>query len=170
MTERLRVRIPAGVAEEFSSLESTLCADSFGVRFTPVLPQGHLKDPDHYAKSAGGRLHLNTHTLLTRRSRSGLTVPLSRHTVGAYQETRSRATRQGTLGHSRLSSLRLKTKDPGLKRGLSVRELISTLKKKAHEDNELSNILPNNLRKFGKSHHHLRLIRPQVKFSFLLGK
>ena len=77
MTERLRVRIPAGVAEEFSSLESTLCADSFGVRFTPVLPQGHLKDPDHYAKSAGGRLHLNTHTLLTRRSRSGLTVPLS---------------------------------------------------------------------------------------------
>ena len=37
--------------------------------------------------------------------RSGLTMPLSRHSVGTYQETSSHATRQGTLGHSRLSSL-----------------------------------------------------------------
>ena len=29
MTERLRVRISAGAAGEFSSPESTLCADSF---------------------------------------------------------------------------------------------------------------------------------------------
>ena len=32
-------------------------------------------------------------------------MPLSRHSVGTYQETSSYATRQGTLGHSRLSSL-----------------------------------------------------------------
>ena len=32
-------------------------------------------------------------------------MPLCRHNVGAYQETSSRATRQGTLGHSCLSSL-----------------------------------------------------------------
>ena len=32
-------------------------------------------------------------------------MPLSRHSDGTYPETSSRATRQGTLGHSRLSWL-----------------------------------------------------------------
>ena len=32
-------------------------------------------------------------------------MPTSRHSEGTYQETSSHATRQGTLGHSRLSSL-----------------------------------------------------------------
>ena len=76
-----------------------------GVHSTPVLPQWHVKDPGHSAKSASGRFHLNTHTSLTQRSRSGLTLPLSRHSVGTYQVTSSHATRQGTLGHSRLSLL-----------------------------------------------------------------
>ena len=67
----------------------------------PLLPQWHVKDPGHFAKSAGGRLPLNTHTPLTQRSRSGLTI-LS---VGTYPETRSHATCHGTFGHSRLSSL-----------------------------------------------------------------
>ena len=63
MTERSHVRIPAGAAGEFSSPESTICADSsFGIRSTPVLPQEHVKDPSHSAKSAGGRLQLNMHT------------------------------------------------------------------------------------------------------------
>ena len=32
-------------------------------------------------------------------------MPLSMHSVGTYQETSLLATRQGTLGYSRLSSL-----------------------------------------------------------------
>ena len=61
--KRSRVRIPAGTAGEFSSPGSTFCADSyFGIRSTPVLPQQHVKNPGHSAKSAGGRLQLNTHT------------------------------------------------------------------------------------------------------------
>ena len=45
-----------------SSSGSAFCADSyFGVRSTPVLPQQHVKDYGHSAKSAGGRLQLNTH-------------------------------------------------------------------------------------------------------------
>ena len=32
-------------------------------------------------------------------------MPLSRHSVGIYQETSSHATRKETVGHSRLSSL-----------------------------------------------------------------
>ena len=64
----------------FSSPGSTFCADSyFGIRFTSMLPQLHVKDPDHSAKSThvldavarkrsshsakstGERLQLNTH-------------------------------------------------------------------------------------------------------------
>ena len=63
MIERSRVRIPAGTAGEFSSPGSTFCADSyFGIRSTPMLPQWHVKDPGHSAKSAGGSLQLNMHT------------------------------------------------------------------------------------------------------------
>ena len=40
VTERSRVRIPAGTAGEFSSPWSTFCADSyFGIRSISVLPQ-----------------------------------------------------------------------------------------------------------------------------------
>ena len=58
----------------------------FGVRSTPLLSQWHVKYPGHSAKSAGGRLHINTHTPLTQRSWSALTMPLSRHSVGTYPE------------------------------------------------------------------------------------
>ena len=62
MVERSRVRGPAGAVGEFSSSGSTFCADSyFGDRSTPVLPRLHVKDPGHFAKSAGDRLQLNTH-------------------------------------------------------------------------------------------------------------
>ena len=49
----------------------------FSVYSTPVLPQWHIKDPSHSAKSAGGRLHLNRHTPWTQLSQSGLIMPLS---------------------------------------------------------------------------------------------
>ena len=85
----------------FFSGVSFVCWLLFGVRSTPVLPQWHVKDPG----SAGSRLYLNTHTPLTHRSRSGLAMPLSRQSVGIYQETSSHATRQGAFGYSRLSLL-----------------------------------------------------------------
>ena len=103
--ERLPVQIPAGAGGEFSSPDLTLCADLFGVCFTPAFRLWHVKDPGHSAKSVGGRLHLNMHTPLTKRSRSRLTTPQSGHSVGTYPETSSHATCQGTCGHSNLSSL-----------------------------------------------------------------
>ena len=43
--------------------ESTFCSNSyFSNRFTPVLPQWHMKDPGHSAKCAGGRLRSNMQT------------------------------------------------------------------------------------------------------------
>ena len=89
----------------FFSRVNFVCWLSFGVRSTPVLLQWHVKDPGNSARSAGGRLRTNTHTPLTQRSRSGLTMLLSRHSVETYQETSSHATCQGILSHSFLSSL-----------------------------------------------------------------
>ena len=57
-------------------------------------------------------------------------MPLSRHSAGTYLETSSHATRQGTFGQICLSSLSHLWTDPGLKSGISARELISTTKKK----------------------------------------
>ena len=54
-------------------------------------------------------------------------MPLSRHSVGAYPETSSHATCQGTFDLSRLSEP-LWT-DPGIESGISVLELIATSKK-----------------------------------------
>ena len=57
--------------EEFSSIESTLCADSYSVSIPPtVLLQWHVKDPDHSAKSANGMLHLNMHVYTLDPSKS----------------------------------------------------------------------------------------------------
>ena len=53
-------------------------------------------------------------------------MPLCRHSEGTYLETTSHATRQGTLGHSRVSIAEPLWTDPGLKSGISVREQLST--------------------------------------------
>ena len=60
--------------------------------------------------------------------------------MGTYPEMSSHATYQGTLGHNQLAEP-LWT-DPGLKGGISVRELISNKKsfKKVQAGNKLSNI------------------------------
>ena len=96
----------------------------FGVRSTPVLPQWHVKDPGHSAKSASGRLHLNTHTPLTQRSRSGLTMPLCRHSENLSGNKLTR----NLSGNIRPQSSQLAEPlwtDPDIKSEISVRELIS---------------------------------------------
>ena len=89
----------------FFSRVNFVCWLLFGVCSIPVLPQWHIKGPVHSAKSTGGRLHLNTHTPMTQRSQSGLTIPLSRYSLVTYPEMSSHATCQGTFSHSHLSSL-----------------------------------------------------------------
>ena len=109
-----------------------------------MLPQWHVKDPGHSAKSAGGGLQLNTHTPLIHRS--GLTMPLSRQSVGILSG--NELTRNSS-GNTRSQSSQLAEPlwtDPGLKSGINSPELISTLKKKkAQAGNELSDILPKSL-------------------------
>ena len=56
------VSILPGAAGEFTSL----CWLLFCVCSNPLLLQWNVKDPSHFDKSAGGRLHLNTNTPLTK--------------------------------------------------------------------------------------------------------
>ena len=89
----------------FFSRVNFVCWLLFGVCSSPLLLLWHIKYPGYSAKSAGGRLHLNMHTPLTKRSWRGLTMPVSKHSVGTYQEKSSHAIRQGTLGYNHLSLL-----------------------------------------------------------------
>ena len=70
--------------EFFFSRVDCLCWFLFGVCSTPMLLQWHIEDPDQFAKSASGRLHLNMHTPLTKWCQSGL-IMLSWHTVETNQ-------------------------------------------------------------------------------------
>ena len=128
-----------------------------------MLLQWHVKDPSHSAKSAGGSLHLNMHTSMTQWSQYELPIPLSRHSVGTYLETSSHATCQGTLGQSSRLAEPLWT-DPGIKSGISVHELISTLKKrkKCRQGMNGQTFSQNHCR-WGKSHpHHLEPLYCQL--------
>ena len=125
-----------------------VCWLLFGVHFTPVLPQWHIKNPSHSAKSAGGRLHLNTHIPLTQRSQIGLTMSVSRHSMGTY---RKRSPTHNSSGNTRPQSSQLTEPlwtDSGRKSGDIVRELISTDKKRRRGLNGPT------FPKIWKSHHH----------------
>ena len=123
-----------------------------------MLPQWHVNDPGHCAKSTGGWLHLNTHTNLTKRSRSGLNMPLSRHSV----RTRNLS------GNTRRQSPQLAEPlwtDPGIKNGISVCDLISTStnNKKQKQNKQTKKrrglngrAISKNPRKRGKCHHQPR--------------
>ena len=156
MIEKLRVWIPAGAAGEFSSPESTLYTDSYSVSIPPpVLLQWHVKDPSHSAKSTDGRLHQNMHTPLTQQSRSGLTMPLSRHSVGILSGNELTHNSSGnTWSQSSQLAGPLWT-DPGLKSGISVRELSSTKKKKKKRRQGMNcRTFSQNAHGQGKNHHH----------------
>ena len=142
------------------------CSLLFGLRSIPVLPQWHVKNLGHSAKSTGGRLHLNTHTPLTQRSRTGLTM-LPRLSVGTYRE---KVLTLQSSGNTRSQSSGLAEPPwtgPGLKSRPSVSELISPLKKrkkKVQARTDSSNF-PQNPGIRGKSHrrhHFLRLCRGGV--------
>ena len=120
MIERLRVRIPAGAAGEFSSPELTLCADPNSVSVPPpCYHSGTLRTPVILPK---------VQWQVTPKHAYSLYSTMSRHSVGTYPETSSHATCQVTFGQSSQLAEPLWT-DPGIKSGTSVHELISASNK-----------------------------------------
>ena len=110
-----------------------------------MFAQWHVKDPGHSAKSAGGTLHLNT-------PEHAYTLDPSKSEWADYAVVQAESGNlsrneltHNSSGNTQLQSSQLAEPlwtDPGLKSEISLRELISTLKKKAQAGNELSNILP----------------------------
>ena len=138
----------------FFSIVNFVCLLSFRFRPTPMLPQWHVKDPGHSPESAGGRLHLNMHTPLTQWSRSGLTMPLSRHSVGPVRKrahTQFVSENLVTVVSARWASVDWSWPNEWNK---CVRELISTLKKKKRRLGMNCRTFSRNPRKRGKSYHH----------------
>ena len=110
----------------FFSRVNFMCLPLFGVRSTPVLPQWHVKDPGHSAKSAGGRLRLkHAYTLDPTKSEraDNAAVQALCGNVSENELTRN------SSGNTRPQSSQLADPlwtIPGIKSGIGVRELIST--------------------------------------------
>ena len=96
-----------------------------------MLPQWHVKDPGHSAKNAGGRLHLkHAYTLDPSKLEwaDHAAVQAECGNLSGNELTRN------SSGNIRSQSCQLAEAlwtDPGLKSGISVGELISTIKKKS---------------------------------------
>ena len=87
-----------------------------------MLPQWHVKDPGQSAKSAGDRLHLNTHTALYAKKSEWADYAVQSNSVylsGKRAHTRLVNERSATVA----STERLWT-DLGSKSGAGTRELI----------------------------------------------
>ena len=137
-------------------LQSWLCVLTL-VRcpFHPYVTAVARKRPRPFCQKRRWQVTPNTHTPLTQRSRSGLTIPLSRQRVGTYAETSSHATCQGTFRPQSSQLAEPLWTDPGIKSGISVRELISISKKKkkALAGNEWLNFLPQSSQARKKTNH-----------------
>ena len=130
MIERLQVRVQAGAVGEFSSSELTFCADSYSVSILPNVTTWHAKDPSRSAKSAGGTLHLNTHTPLTQQSQSGRQCcPCIVWEPSQKKELKCNLS-ENTWPQSSQPIQPLWTYPAGLKSGTGVPKLTLTLKKK----------------------------------------
>ena len=73
--------------------------------FQPHVTTVARKRPWSFFQKCSDRLHLNMHTPLTQQSQSGLTMLLSRHSLGTFLESSLHTTCQGTFSHSCLSLL-----------------------------------------------------------------
>ena len=121
-----------------------------------MLPQWHVKDPGDSAKSAGGRLHLNTHAPLTHRSRSGLTNAAVRAECGNLSGNELTRNLSANIRPRSSQLAEPLWTDPGIKSGISACEVISTLKKKKKRRWGMnSRTFSQNPRNRGKSHHRI---------------
>ena len=147
MIKRLWVRIMVGVAGKFSSSESTLCADSHSLSILPPVTTVAHKRPQSFCQKCWWQVTPKHAYTLDPSKLDWADYAAVQAECGDLSGNELTCNSSGNT-RSQLSQLAepLWT-DPGLKSGISVRELISSFKKKekAHVGNELSNILPKSL-------------------------
>ena len=163
--ERLRVRIPAGAAGEFSSPELTLCADSY---HSGTVARERLRSFCQKCRWQATPKHACTFETTKSEWADFAAVQAQYWNLSGNELSRNLS------GNIRPQSSQLSEPlwtDPGINSGISVREIISTSKKKknAQAENDWSNISQNPLKQ-GKSHHfdHILMVKA-VRYTFQLS-
>ena len=95
-----------------------------------MLLQWNVKDPGQFTESAGGRLHLNTRTPVTQRSRIGLTVLSMQAECGDLLGKRAHTQLVGERWLQSSQPAEPLWADPGRKSGIGLRELMSIKNKR----------------------------------------
>ena len=131
MIERLRVWIPAGAAGEFSSPEWTLCADSYSVSVPPCVTEMACQRLRSFCQKWRWQItpeNAYTLDLLKPEWADYAAVQAECRNISRNKLTRNSSRNTQSQSSQRTEPLRT---DPGLKSGISLRELISTRKKKS---------------------------------------
>ena len=155
MIERLRVRIPAEAAAEFSSPESTLCADSYSVSvpLTPHVTTVARKRPrPFYRKRLWQVTPKHAYTLGPTKSEWADYAAVQAYCGSLSGNEITHNSSRNTQPQSSQLAEPLRT-DPGPKSGISLREL-KRKKKKRRRRGLNGRTISQNPRKRGKSHHH----------------
>ena len=93
-------------------------------------PPWRVKYPGHSAKSAGGKLHRNKHTPLTQTKLERADYAAAQAECENLSDNELTRTSSGNAWPQSSQLAEPLWTDPGLRNGISVRELISTKKKK----------------------------------------
>ena len=130
MVERLRVRIPAGTAGEFSSSESTLCTDSHSVSVPPRVTAVARKRPKSFCQKCRWQVTPKHAYTLDPSKSEWADYAVVQAECGNLSENELTS---NSPGNTRLQSFQLA--EPlwtvsGLKSETGLRELISALKNK----------------------------------------
>ena len=125
MIERLRVRIPAGAAAEFSSPESTLCADSYSVSVpSRVTAVAHERTRSFCQQCRWHVTPKHAYTVDPTKSEWADYAALQGKKGSLSENELTRYSSGNTQSQSSQLAEPLWT-DPGLQSGISVREPIS---------------------------------------------
>ena len=155
MIESFRVRIPEEAAGEFTSPELALCADSYSVSVPPsYYRSGTQKNPIILPKVQMAVTPKNACTLDPTKSEWADYTAVQAYCGNLSENDLTR----NSSGNTRLQSSQLAEPlwtDSGLKSGISVHILISTLKKKEKKCRQGMNghTFSQNPRKQGRSNH-----------------
>ena len=109
--------------------------------FHPHVTAVALKDPGHSAKSTGDRLHLKHTYILDPLKLEWADYAAAQAECGNLSGDKLTRNSPGNTQSQSSQLAEPLWSDPGLNSGISLCELISTLKKKAQAGNELLNIL-----------------------------
>ena len=129
MVERLRVRIPAGAAGKFSSAESTLCAGSYSVSITPHVTAVARKRPRSFCQTCRCQVTPKQAYTFDPTKSEWTDYAAVQAWCGNLSRNQLACNLLGNVWPQLSQLTEPLSIDSGIKSGISMWELISTLKK-----------------------------------------